>query len=305
MPLKRRVAQLAFDRYFRPRLRDLMKPQHPVVLEYAISPQPRYGFGKPPHPALYEIFDDFRSGYEERLHRFIGLADFLREIAKTPGEGPLAAEPTFLNNYFLGLDAIALTAFLRDLRPATLLEIGSGNSTRFARRAVRDFRLPTRIVSCDPAPRAEILGVADEILEQPAETLPLDLFDGLSAGDVLFIDSSHQIFQNSDVTTLFLEVLPRLRRGVIVHIHDILLPYDYPPPWAERYYSEQYLLAMWLLADPQHFEILLPNAFVSSDAALSRILDPLWEFPELQRARAHALEQMYGFLGYSLWLRVA
>jgi len=62
---------------------------------------------------------------------------------------------------------------------------------------------------------------------------------------------------------------------------------------------------MWLLADPQRFEILLPNAFVSADAALSGILDPLWEFPELQRARAHTLEQLYGFLGYSLWLRVA
>jgi len=305
MPLKKRVAKLAFDKYFRPRLRDLMQPAYPVVLDYPISPRPRYGFGKPPHPALYGIFDGFRQGYVERLRLFLGMADFLREIAKAPAGGQMAAEPTFLNNYFLGLDAIALTAFLRDFRPATLLEIGSGNSTRFARRAVRDFGLPTRIVSCDPAPRAEILGVADEILEQPAETLPHDLFDGLAAGDVLFIDSSHQVFQNSDVTTLFLEVLPRLRRGVIVHIHDILLPYDYPPPWAERHYSEQYLLAMWLLANPQHFEILLPNAFISSDAALSGILDPLWEIPELQRARAHALEQMYGFLGYSIWLRVA
>ena len=138
----------------------------------------------------------------------------------------------------MGLDAIALMAFLKDYRPHLLLEIGSGNSTRFARRAIREFQLPTRIVSCDPAPRAEIRIVSDEIFQQSAETLPHSVFERLAAGDVLFIDSSHRVFQNSDVTMLCLEILPRLSSGVIVHFHDILLPYDYPPQWARRFYSE-------------------------------------------------------------------
>lgn len=122
----------------------------------------------------------------------------------------------------MGVDAIALMAFLRDYRPSLLLEIGSGNSTRFARRAIRDFQLPTKVVSCDLKPRADIRMVCDVILQQPAETLAHTVFDRLRPGDVLFIDSSHRILQNSDVTTLFLEILPRPPSGAIIQFHDIL-----------------------------------------------------------------------------------
>ena len=81
---------------------------------------------------------------------------------------------------------------------------------------------------------------------------------------------------NSDVTMLWLDVLPRLKPGVIVHIHDVFLPYDYPPEWASRYYSEQYMLAASLLAG-NPMEILFPSHFVQRDAALASRLDPLWE----------------------------
>ena len=90
--------------------------------------------------------------------------------------------------------------------------------------------------------------VCDTVIRQPLETLDTaGIIENLQAGDILFVDGSHRCFTNSDVTVVFLEILPRLQPGVLVHFHDILLPYDYPPAWSRRYYSEQYLLACWLL----------------------------------------------------------
>ena len=93
------------------------------------------------------------------------------------------------------------------------------------------------------------------------------VFDQLGAGDLLFIDSSHRVLQNSDVTVLFLDVIPRLPPGVLVHVHDISLPYDYGAviEIIDRFYSEQYILAAYLLAEGNHIQVLLPSLFVSYD----------------------------------------
>ncbi|RYD03782.1 hypothetical protein N752_18720 [Desulforamulus aquiferis] len=82
---------------------------------------------------------------------------------------------------------------------------------------------------------------------------------------------------NSDVSVVFLDILPYLPTGVLVHFHDIFLPYDYPPEWGARYYSEQYLLAAYLLAQGNKCEIVMPNAFISNDKELSGEVLPLWE----------------------------
>jgi hypothetical protein len=116
----------------------------------------------------------------------------------------------------------------------------------------------------------------------PVEAVDLSIFDDLSDGDILFIDSSHRTLQNSDVTVLFLEVIPRLKPGVVVQIHDICLPYDYPPEVVERFYSEQYLLAAYLLAEGSRIRVRLPNLFISYDNELRSALDPLWELSELR-----------------------
>lgn len=87
---------------------------------------------------------------------------------------------------------------------------------------------------------------------------------------------------NSDVTVFFLEILPRLRRGVIVHIHDIYLPLDYQPERAHWFYSEQYLLAASLLAGHKNYEILLPNYYVSNTESVRRIMDDFWKHPGLR-----------------------
>jgi len=207
-------------------------------------------------------------------------ADLCRIARQSDAE---STEPRWINVWLPGLDAAALYAILRRLRPKRYFEVGSGHSTAFARRAIRDGDLATEIVSIDPAPRRAVESICDRVIREPLESISLELFDELEPGDVLFVDSSHYCFMNSDATVVFLEILPRLRSGVWVQLHDIFLPYDYPPNVnaSFQFYSEQYLLAASLLADPDLFEIVLPNAFVAEDAELSRVLSPLWEDPAL------------------------
>jgi hypothetical protein len=111
----------------------------------------------------------------------------------------------------------------------------------------------------------------------------------------LFIDNTHRILPNSDSTVFYLEVLPALKRGLIVHIHDIYLPYDYPQEMCDRAYSEQYGLAMYLLSNPEKYKTLLPNYFISEDKELSGILDPMWNHPNLKGVEHH---------GCSYWLKI-
>jgi hypothetical protein len=104
------------------------------------------------------------------------------------------------------------------------------------------------------------------------------------------------VFMNSDVAVLFLEILPRLKPGVWVELHDILLPYDYPPEWTGRYYSEQYMLAAYLLGGGKGVHIALPNAYISQDPDLRTVLDPLWNLPGFEEVERH---------GGSFWMVTA
>jgi hypothetical protein len=179
------------------------------------------------------------------------------------------------NDFIPALDAATLYCFLATRKPQHYLEVGSGISTIIAARAISNFSLPTKIISVDPAPRAEIEDLCDESIRRPLEETDQSLFARLQAGDMLFVDNSHQSFTNSDVTVFFLEILPRLPAGVLVGIHDIFLPDDYPPAYAGNYYSEQYLLAAWLLGGGKGCTITLPNWFVSQDNALRQAAAPL------------------------------
>jgi hypothetical protein len=172
--------------------------------------------------------------------------------------GPLAA-----NRFFAGGDAEAAYAMIKDLRPKRVIEIGSGNSTHIMRRAARDAGLDLHITCIDPVPRREIESVADVIDRRSVlETEPSELAGALDAGDVLFIDGSHYAFNGTDAPFLLLEVLPLLKPGVVVHVHDIMLPYEYDALFSERNYNEQYLLAGLLLGGA-NWEPLLPVYWLS------------------------------------------
>jgi len=246
----------------------------PIWLEYPVNPKPRYGYGLPAHPELDQIIGSGRERYRAHLERFAGLVEHLARI-------PIAeegTEPYWFNGWYQGLDAVSLYCFLVERNPRTYLEIGSGNSTKFARRAIRDHGLRTTIVSVDPEPRAEIDALCDQVIRKPLEDVDLALIhDLVGPGDILFLDGSHRCFMNSDATVAFTELLPRLADDVLVHVHDIFLPWDYPPTIKDWMYSEHYLLASWLLAGGRHIEVTLPNFYICLHPDLHGILSPLWD----------------------------
>ncbi|HUQ74233.1 MAG TPA: class I SAM-dependent methyltransferase [Burkholderiales bacterium] len=164
---------------------------------------------------------------------------------ETIGRQPPPA-PRWNQDWFPRLDAAAAYAIVRNTRPRRILEVGSGHSTRFLARAVADGGLQTQITAIDPEPRASIDGLAVTCLRLPVQSAPPELFDALREGDVLFIDSSHQVKAGSDVEFLLERALPRLASGVRLHFHDIFLPDDYPTDWEWRRYNEQQAVAALL-----------------------------------------------------------
>ncbi|MGD0014344.1 MAG: class I SAM-dependent methyltransferase [Bryobacteraceae bacterium] len=265
-----------------------------IDLDYAIHPVPRWGYGRPRHAGISQILEGGRASYGGRLNDILANADYLRAIPLE--EDPARPyEPFWRNGFLPGLDVAALYSFIRQSNGARYVEIGCGNSTRVVRRAIRDHQLRTSVISIDPEPRAEIDAICDHLIRKPLEYADLSVFDKLGAGDIVFFDGSHRVFMNSDVTVFFLDVLPRLRPGVLVQIHDIFWPDDYPEAWTSRCYSEQYMLACYLLAQPHFLEVILPNNFAFTDPALSELVAELW-----RRVALPGIEPQGG----SFWLRV-
>ncbi|WP_119418447.1 class I SAM-dependent methyltransferase [Desertibaculum subflavum] len=186
------------------------------------------------YTALLPRFEVARPRFQAVLDRIDGFAPELAAIGQAPPPAP-----RWNQDWFPRLDAAAAYAIVRSTQPARVVEIGSGHSTRFLARAVRDGGLATRITAIDPAPRAAIGGLDVTFLRQTVHQAGLAPFERLAAGDILFIDSSHILMPGSDVDLLFGHVLPRLAAGVRVHIHDIFLPDDYPTAWEWRGYNEQ------------------------------------------------------------------
>lgn len=251
-----------------------------VNLDYppSVENAPRYGHGRPANARLEELIRAQASGYG-RAFELIGR--YAEELARIEVTAADSREPSWVNGMISGLDGASFYALLRDRKPSLYLEIGSGNSTKFVARACREGSLDTRIVSIDPHPRAEVDGLCDEVVRKPLEAAGLSAFAGLEAGDVLFFDGSHRVFMNSDVAVFFLDVLPELPAGVLVGIHDIYLPEDYPADIAERYYSEQYMLAAYLLGGAG-VEIVLPAWWASGEPGFAAMLDGLWSRPGLE-----------------------
>ena len=276
-------------------IKSLLARFQTLHLEYPVDMKPRYGYGKPPHALLQTIISQNRDEYEQWLKKALGYLDQLVAI-----QDQAALKDSLLpgwNNGFLpGLDIAMLYTIVASTQPETYIEIGSGNSTKVVAKAKADHQLKSRIVSFDPAPRAEIDQLADSIFREPFEKTDLSIFAKLKSGDIVFVDNSHRIFPNSDATVFFMDVLPYLKPGVIVHVHDIYLPFDYPQEMCDRYYSEQYALASFLLANPQKYHTIMPNYFVSEDQILNKVLNPLWEHSSMPVVERH---------GGSYWISIA
>jgi hypothetical protein len=177
----------------------------------------------------------------------------------------------FSEDSFPPLDAAVYYGVLRDFKPARVLEIGSGASTKIAAQAALAGQV-TQVECIDPFPdtavRGGLTGVV-RLIEERVQDVPLEKFDSLGANDILFIDSSHVSKIGSDVNFIVLRVLPRLAPGVLVHFHDIFLPYDYPRPGIEElrcFWNEQYVVQAFLSFNDR-FRVLISNALLCAEHA--------------------------------------
>lgn len=277
-------------------LKLLLPRYQKLILEYKVNMKPRYGYGKLPHSGLHQIINQGRQTYAHYLQTMLKYKEVFYAI-KTADKESSENEPAWNNGFLPGLDIVTLYTFIAEFKPANYIEIGSGNSTRVARKCIRDNKLSSKITSIDPFPRANIDHLADKVIRMPLENMENYnvILNVLEPGDILFIDNSHRCLPNSDATVCFLELLPALKPGVIVHIHDIYLPYDYPQEMCDRFYSEQYVLAAFLLANPQRYEVLLPGIFVSEDKELSALAAPIWQSENTRNVERH---------GGSFWFRI-
>ena len=230
---------------------------------------PRWGYSKPLSPKLIELFKRDSYSYIEVIN---GLKKLESNFQKIPVNFS-GSSIGWMGGAMNPIDLAPYYYFVFNRRPKTIVEIGSGISTHFAKRAIDDGQTQSKLLSIDPQPRAEIDRLCDQVIRDGLETLSsFELFENLEAGDIVFLDGSHRSFMNSDVTVFFMDIVPNLKSGVIIHVHDIFLPYDYPELFKSWYWNEQYLLGTYLLAAANQIKILYPGTFVYKDAQLGESL---------------------------------
>ena len=205
--------------------------RYALPMEYMPSRdyRPRWGEegNHPPIPMLMQWFAEYAEDYRNILADMTASREALASIA-LDYDPAMVPEPAWRGIALNPIDSAAIYAIVQRSKPRRYMEIGSGASTSFAYRAIRDAGLNTTIISIDPEPRSEIDAICDSVIRDGLETCDVSIFDQLEADDILFLDGSHRAFMNSDVTVFFIDVLPRIKPGVIIHVHDILLPWDYP-----------------------------------------------------------------------------
>jgi predicted O-methyltransferase YrrM len=209
------------------------------------------------------------AGINMNEHRQLSLLDqfaanYAAEYRQFPLDRPNIAHQYFVNNgAFESVDGEILYCMIRHFKPKRIFEVGSGNSTYLAAQAVQRNVAEghsCELVAFEPYPN-EVLRAGFSGLTRletiKAQEIALEEFQALGAGDILFIDSSHVLKIGSDVQYLYLEVLPRLRPGVFIHVHDIHLPAEYQRSWVmdrHIFWNEQYLLQAFLIANLE-FEV--------------------------------------------------
>ncbi|MBY0610683.1 MAG: class I SAM-dependent methyltransferase [Beijerinckiaceae bacterium] len=254
--------------------------QYAIPLEYQPSRdlQPRWGTLKPPIPELNAWFKTFTHDYE-------ALFDLMRDKVRNLADIPLDFDeanlplPAWRGVPYCPFDAVTLYTIIQKYRPKRYLEIGSGVTTCYAYKSIKDGGLDTVITSIDPQPRAKIDSICDHIIRDGLETCDLTIFDTLEPNDILFFDGSHRSFMNSDVTVFFIDILPRLKPGVIVHIHDIPLPWDYDTMFVNWYWNEAYMLAVYLMGRKERIVPIAATAFMCRDDAFqSQFERPMLDF---------------------------
>lgn len=245
----------------------------------------RYAAGVTPpasYPALVPLFAAAEPEFRALLAQVRGYLDRLLTFG---GEEPPA--PRFDQDWFPRLDAAIAYTMTRMLRPARVVEIGSGHSTRFFARAVADAGSTTKIVTIDPAPRATITGLPVEFVRSTLQLAGLDPFRGLAPGDMVSVDSSHILMPGTDVDIVLNTVLLAVPAGVLIHFHDIFLPDSYPADWSWRGYNEQNAVAA--LATSGGYRLRWASRYVTTRLANEVAAAGLDRLPLVPGARESSL----------------
>jgi hypothetical protein len=192
---------------------------------------------------------------------------FRDEYERLPTKSPAKENGFYVNNtLFGGVDALVAYCMVRYFQPELIIEVGSGFSSLVLGEAAKKNKR-SGIICIEPFPRKFLrdgFPTLQSLIEKQVQDIETEFFSELKSGDILFIDSSHTVKMGSDVNYLFLEVLPRLRPGVIVHVHDIFLPFEYRRDWVLdecRFWTEQYLLQAFLALNSE-FEVLMANSYL-------------------------------------------
>jgi len=231
--------------------------------------------------------DEQRSYYEDLLERF--------PVLPFPHQKTEGSRYFTENNWFPLADAFTLSGIIRKEKPRRIVEVGSGFSSAVMLDTLDRTHATAALTFIEPYPERlySLFSPNDRsvstIIAQPVQEVPLSVFDQLEAQDLLFIDSSHVAKVGSDVTFILLRILPRLKRGVIVHFHDIFYPCSYPAVWIRegRAWNESLFLRAFLVGNTQ-FQFVAFNSY-------ARYL-----FPDVFRERLPAFLKN---AGCSLWIR--
>lgn len=200
-------------------------------------------------------------------------------------------EPYLHNGFFPTPDAEIYASMIIDHMPSQIIEIGSGFSTLIARKCINFANLNTAIICIDPNPRTDIRKAASKLFLEYVEDLDISEIEILE-NTLLFIDSSHICRGLGDIPYLFCKLIPRIPSGVLVHVHDIFLPYEYPIGYLNRLYTEQYLLYS-LLLDSNRYEIVFTSHYMTR------------KYPQEMQATFGSIVGMHNrFFGASFWFRV-
>ncbi|MBD9559609.1 class I SAM-dependent methyltransferase [Ensifer sp. ENS03] len=237
-------------------------------------------------------------GHEQKYFRMLlDFSPYFSLAMEIEDQADISTNPSWRNPWFPFVDAISTYCLIAANKPKRYIEVGSGFSTKFARRAIKDFSPDTKLISIDPYPRDEINEICDEVMRFPFQDVDRSFFDGFTADDIFFFDSSHRVDQGGDVAVFFGEILPNLPKGMLYGIHDIFYPdEDYPESWLPRHYSEQYMLMAYLSGGGGGDEIVFPAYYVSQRPRVYEPLQPLLQHDNIKPATGR-------ILGQSFWMR--
>src|SRR6478672_7395360 len=205
---------------------------------------------------------------------------------------------------FHGTDVLVAYCMVRHFQPRRIIEVGSGfSSVVLGQAAARNKS--SALICIDPFPHEVVresnrIPALQSLIEKKVQDVDVEFFSQLGSGDILFIDSSHTVKIGGDVNYLFLEVLPRLKAGVIVHVHDIFFPFEYRRDWTLeefRFWTEQYLLQAFLAFNSE-FEVLMANRYLAHKYPE----DLKAAFPSLGKLKANS-KQSISWGGGSFWMR--